>query len=242
MTKDSLTVISLNIEHDKHLDKIVPIVMRIHPDVCCFQEALLSSVPKLSRDLDLPHSYYVPLANGSQTKSWNMAPDDQWGMLFLSKVAFQNKGLFCYAGDAAVIPEINEHPNSPRRAVAWIKISKFTLLQTHFTWTPVYFGGVTPEQSADFSKLLAGLDQFSSGILCGDLNSPRGMSLWSQLANRFTDYTPPEIVTTIDPQLHKAGDLKIVVDCVFGWGDHQVTGTKLLTGVSDHYGFKFVVK
>ena len=241
MTKDSLTVVSLNIQQGKHLDKIIPTVMRIHPEVCCFQEALLSSIPKLSQKLELPHNYFIPLANGSQTRSWNIHPDDQWGMLFLSRVAFKDKGFHCYAGDAAVIPEINEHYNSPRRAIAWVKISKFTLLQTHFTWTPVHFGGVTFEQSADFAKLLAGLDQFPAGVLCGDLNSPRGKSLWSQLANRFTDYTPPEIVTTIDPKLHRAGDLKIVVDCVFAWGNHMVTDIELLTGVSDHYGFKFIV-
>lgn len=242
MTKDSMTVVSLNIEHDKHLNKIIPVVNDIRPDVCCFQEVLLSNVPKLSSDLDLPYSYYLPFANGSKTKSWNIAPDDQWGTLFLSQVAFQDKGFYCYAGDAATIPEINGNPNSVRRAIAWIKISKFTLLQTHFTWTPVHFGDVTPEQSTDFAKLLAGLDKFPSGVLCGDLNSPRGKGIWSQLADRFTDYTPPEIVTTIDPKLHRAGDLKIVVDCVFGWGNHVVTDIKLLIGVSDHHGFKFVVK
>ena len=242
MTKDSLTVVSLNIEHDKHLEKIIPAVKRIHSEVCCFQEAILSSVPKLSSDLDLPYSYFIPLANGSQTKAWNIHPDDQWGILFLSKTPFRDSGLYCHVGDQETVPEIRKHPNSVRRAIAWIKISKFTLLQTHFTWTPVHWGGITLEQSTDFAKLLAGLDQFPSGVLCGDLNSPRGKSLWSQLADRFTDYTPPEIITTIDPKLHRAGDLKIVVDCVFGWGDHQVTDTELLTGISDHYGFKFIVR
>jgi endonuclease/exonuclease/phosphatase family metal-dependent hydrolase len=71
-------------------------------------------------------------------------------------------------------------------------------------------------------------------ILCGDFNAPRGREIFSRLAKRWHDNVPLHYVTSIDPKLHRAGPLQLMVDGVFSTTDYRVRNVVLHQGVSDH--------
>jgi endonuclease/exonuclease/phosphatase family metal-dependent hydrolase len=101
----------------------------------------------------------------------------------------------------------------------------------------------TDEQRIDVKNLLNILDGIPEIILCGDFNIPRGINdLYEQFATRYTDNIPQEIQSTIDLNLHRAGDdpeararlEKFVVDYAFTTPHYQTEHVRIASGVSDH--------
>lgn len=71
-------------------------------------------------------------------------------------------------------------------------------------------------------------------VLCGDFNAPRGGPIFSQFAERWRDCIPQHIATSIDPDLHRAGALQLMVDGLFTTADFAVSNVRMHCGVSDH--------
>lgn len=82
--------------------------------------------------------------------------------------------------------------------------------------------------------LLKFLSEIPEFILCGDFNAPRGGIIFDTIASKYKDNIPSEINTTIDKNLHKAGDLKLVVDGLFTTPSYQITSIKIIDSLSDH--------
>jgi endonuclease/exonuclease/phosphatase family metal-dependent hydrolase len=82
-------------------------------------------------------------------------------------------------------------------------------------------------------RLLELLDDRSL-VLCGDFNAPRGKEIFSRLAAHWTDHVPLAHTTSLDPVLHRAGALQLMVDGIFSTPDYDVSGVRLHQGVSDH--------
>ena len=109
---------------------------------------------------------------------------------------------------------------------------KFTVGTTHFTWTGD--GKVDGQQRVDLERMFEILDNIPEIVLCGDFNAPRGGEIFNSLSERFTDYIPKHYTTSIDGNLHYAGDLKVMVDGLFSTPHYTARNTKLVCGVSDH--------
>ena len=108
----------------------------------------------------------------------------------------------------------------------------YTIATTHFTWADD--GGVNEEQRRDLKQLLKLLRQRGELVLCGDFNAPRGREIFTILSSYLKDNVPPEVQTTLDPKLHRAGALPYVVDYLWSTPKYKATKVKVVSGVSDH--------
>ena len=86
----------------------------------------------------------------------------------------------------------------------------------------------------DLKVLFELLENIPEFILCGDFNAPRGTAIFDSIAEKYKDNIPQDISTTIDKNLHKAGDLQLVVDGLFTTPEYKVDSIKILDKLSDH--------
>ena len=73
-------------------------------------------------------------------------------------------------------------------------------------------------------------------LLGGDFNAPRGGPIFARLARHWTDCIPADVTTSIDPELHRAGALELMVDGMFASPGVRVDSVRMHTGLSDHQG------
>ena len=109
--------------------------------------------------------------------------------------------------------------------------NRFTIGTTHFPWTPD--GSASDHQRQACDQLLAVLGHREL-LLCGDFNAPRGGEIFTRLAIHWHDNIPANYTTSIDPKLHSAGPLQLMVDGVFSTPCYQIRDVVLHQGVSDH--------
>ncbi len=231
-----LKLVSLNIEGDKHFDRFLPMLEEEQPDVVCLQEVFAQDLPYLEQKLHM-QSVYAPNVVYLTPNQYGIAPRGTWGITLLSKLPLVQPVIHYYHGGKQRIPVfIDGQPNSANRAVILAQVTKdeqlYQVATTHFTWSAQ--GKINEAQGRDFISLSQFLSHYSSLILTGDFNAPRGRELFQKFADHFQDQIPPQIQTTLDPQLHYAGPLDLVVDGLFTTPDYIVSDVKLVAGVSDH--------
>lgn len=233
-----MTIFSLNIEGDKHLESIFAYLKDKSVDLVCLQEVFQADQKLIEEKLQMT-SFFVPLAIIGQN-SYGLTPGGEWGLLMLTK---QPDAYFSYQyyvkHSKGVSSLIDHQPNSIDRALLWAKIrlnnQEIIVATTHFTWSED--GQTTAEQKESLANLLSIIKDFKSPfILCGDFNAPRGREIFDYLADQLTDHIPPEVQTTIDNKLHRASPLQLVVDGFFSSKQlsNQVSSVKLIGNLSDH--------
>lgn len=231
----------LNIEGTKHLPEQVAWLEKINPDVFCAVEIFRISLPVFEK---LGYvSRFAPYANVTQENEFNIQSLGEWGLAMFSRIGFLTSKSVTYKGNANQLPSEILDPNSLNRVVMMNEIESegkiFPIALTHLTWTTK--GQVTEEQSRDTTALLEILKPYSSLLLCGDFNAPRGLGTWQRLAERYQDNIPANVTTTIDGSKHYAGNLQLVVDGLFSTKDMTVNDVQIHTGVSDHCGITATV-
>ena len=232
----SLRLVSPNVERSKHLDRIIPFLERIKPDVVCMQELMEPDVPTIAKALGAVSSLYAPMAlhdmNGAE------AP---MGVGIFSKIPFELSEIKQYAGySGPLLWHDTTDAESRYNSTAWIlalgKIRKddklFTIGTTHFVWAAE--GGTNELQKSAIKDLMELLDAEKEFVFCGDLNAPRGGEIFSLLASRYKDNVPEHYTASIDGSLHKAGALPYMVDGLFSTPGYSVTDFEMVEGVSDH--------
>jgi len=228
---------NLNIEGDKHLKKISAFCKNNIFDIVCFQEVFQVDIPFFEKMLGM-YSYFIPTMNVTRSNPY-LAQKGMWGLAIFTKEKIVSKGVFYYVGRESYIPDFNpDNPNSGNRAVSWITIKVFnktyTVATTHFTWSVE--GKATKEQKTNMKKLLVQLKCIEPLILCGDFNAPRGKDIFKMLSDVYKDNIPEEIISTIDPLLHREKNLHFVVDGLFTASQYQVNDINIIDGLSDHKG------
>ncbi len=227
-----IKLITLNIEGNRHLSRVVPFLKKEDADVVCLEEVLKSDVEMFDNELGM-FGKFVPTMD-----NWNNPLDHFkgiWGVLFLSKENVQ-VDYYYYVGEGKVPVYVN--PNSTDRVLVYGTIEGITIGTTHFTWTPN--GEANDEQREDAPKLI----EFIKGkpfILCGDFNAPRGKETFSKFVENFKDNLPVEVESTIDPVLHKKGDLGLAVDTIFSTPEYTVSKVRVVEGLSDHKGIVAII-
>lgn len=226
----SIKLLSLNIEHDRHLERVRAVIAEHAPDILCLQEVFESDCAELAAVGD----YHAEFALSSYMPRSTQPMD--WGIAVLSRSPLESFKVTCYSEDPRV--RIFAAPNDPRRLVVTAEIehlgANYRIATTHFTWSEE--GRISDEQVADFHRLQRVLADYSDYVLCGDFNAPRGREMFAQFTDRLglIDHLPPDISSTIDGNFHRAGDLNLAVDTIFATPHYRVSQVQVIDGVSDH--------
>jgi endonuclease/exonuclease/phosphatase family metal-dependent hydrolase len=226
-----LKIISLNIELDRHLDRIIPFLKEEKPDVILLQEVFDKNIVDFEKATGKKSIFAV------QNILYSDTTESQFGLLTLSSLPILKHYSIYYRGDENQPLRMHRgEPEKTARAILVTEVIKenrhYCLVNTHFTWAPNSKPNAAQHQ--DLNYLLQHLSKIPEFILCGDFNAPRGTIIFDTIASKYKDNIPSEVVTTIDKNLHKAGNLSIVVDGIFTTPKYQVDSIKIANNLSDH--------
>ncbi len=244
MDANSIKIVSLNIEGDKHLDRVLPFLQSQNFDVVCLHEVLNKDIPIIKNALGMDGKYYPSVYFGAENRG-GITPDSMWGILTLTNNTKAQYFSHTYVGNERLVPIFdNDDFNTVNRVLAGIEYpladTDIRIFTTHFTWTPD--GKTTDEQRNDYESLSSFLNKYEDFVLCGDFNAPRGQEVWDSLAIQYTDNIPKHITTTVDQEIHKVKGLQLVVDGMFSTAQYSVEDTQVIDGLSDHMAVVAVVR
>lgn len=236
----AIRFISVNIERDKHLDRIEKLLMESDADLVCLQEVMQHDVNRLAKTQGY-HDFFSPTTR-------HKAGDDNWeGVLILSRYPFVNTQVHQYAGPE--VPAVYDKSSTTtlrqtRRyllQVCEIALNNqvYRFANTHFTWSRD--GQADDYQRQDVQKMLGYLQAYPSFVLSGDFNAPRGREIFSTIAECYKDNIPAHYETSLDKDLHRCGYLPYMVDGLFSTPDYKIRDVELVFGVSDHAAVRAVV-
>ncbi|OJW51182.1 MAG: hypothetical protein BGO67_12740 [Alphaproteobacteria bacterium 41-28] len=232
-----LKIVCLNIEFDRHLDRVIPFLKTQQADVILLQEVFVKDIPSLETALQMKSVSAIMNLRQLHGVLEHVAIATFSALPILNSDSAYYRGdkdhlLLAYEGDT---PEVVAEKSA--RAILVTEVIKdgqlYRLVNTHFTWSPK--GLPTEEQYQNLETLYQLLSPLPDFILCGDFNAPRWTAIFDALASRYKDNIPAEVTTTIDKNLHKAGDLQFVVDGLFSTPNYQVESVNLFDNLSDHW-------
>ena len=229
-----LKFISINIEKHRHIGRVLDFFGKENPDVVCFQEILEEDFLVFLETLGF-FGQFVPMARYLPKYTSSEEPVVS-GIAIISKFPLKIETLYYYGSPSLVPDFIRGEANTYNRMVLVGKFSlngkKFNIGSTHFTWT--YDGNIDDWQRKDLANLMEQLEKYPEIIFCGDLNAPRGREVFDTLASKYKDNIPAHLTTSIDKNLHRAGDLQLMVDALFTTPGYEARNVRLQNGVSDH--------
>jgi endonuclease/exonuclease/phosphatase family metal-dependent hydrolase len=237
----SLKLVSINIERDKHLNRVIPFLQSEKPDVLCLQEVFEKDLPLFEK---LMGSQYRFSASGNHDVDGATGIEGE-ALFVRPRVShwFHEQ----YAGPTEVCTttdqmSVEEKNACIRRTVTGCEIqqgsSNFRIATTHFTWTPD--GKADNYQRLDVRNLLHTVSPLGELVLCGDFNAPRGGEIFSFISDHYQDAIPARYKTSLDIALHRAGKERPeeladkMVDGLFLSRGYTASGVRLESGISDH--------
>ncbi len=229
--------VSINIEGDKHFERILPFLVAEKPDVLALQEIFEADLDIIKQTTGLNNCIFYPQANITKPNI-HLPLRGNWGVAIFARDIVEAEHFYYFGHQNGVIATFeNEQPDLIDRVVIVAKArvagEDFQVATVHFTWSGK--AETTDAQRRDYAVLQNFLDKFEEMILCGDLNAARGAEIWSALAKKYTDNIPAEIETTIDRNLHKSGkDIRLVVDTLFTSSHYGVSNERVVANTSDH--------
>ena len=235
---DYMKFLSINIEGDKHIPRVVEFINSENPDVVCIQEVIADSVPKLEEELGMK-SVFAPMVYGLIMTDPRLA-----GIAIFSKLSLENIKKNYYVGSEDRLEHLNrdsitssEFHKMINRVVLSADLTvqgvTYTVATTHFTWTPD--GMPTDYQLADADKLIEALQPLGELVLAGDFNAPRGLETWSKFTAFLKDNIPEEYDHSLDWNVHRKPGLKFMVDGLFTTPTYIAKDVQLLGNISDHF-------
>lgn len=236
----AIQFISVNIERDKHLDRVEKLLMESNADLVCMQEVMQNDVDRLAKTQHY-YEYFLPTTR-------HKSGENNWeGILILARYPFISKKVHQYAGPE--IPEVYDKSTTTtlqqtRRYLLQMCEVEFNhqtyrFANTHFTWSRD--GQADDYQRQDVQKMLDYLEIYPSFVLSGDFNAPRGREIFSKIAEHYQDNIPAHYETSLDKDLHRCGYLPYMVDGLFSTPDYKISNVELVFGVSDHAAVRAIV-
>lgn len=234
MGESAVSLLTLNIERSKHLERILPFLAQRMPDVSCIQELRESDVPYFEEVLGT-RCVFEPMVLHEDDGVFNVV-----GIGLFSRLPLKTSHTLYYVGEPGVLKKyVGGDQGLFNRLVLLADVEKgsrlFRIGATHFTWTPD--GEANDTQRNDLKRMLQLLEPHGEHVLCGDFNAPRGREIFSVLSERYTDNVPREYTTSLDQELHRAKGLEYMVDGIFSTGGYKVQNVTMYCGLSDHCGF-----
>ncbi len=244
-----LTLVTLNIERNKHWERILPFLARVAPDVVCLQEIFERDVAKVEG-----LGYHAHYAHNlfHLYDPHDRASGASEGIALFSRTPFLSSDThYYYTAPEQQRVEVRLNPEERRRYVNQSAVvatvekdgATYTIATTHFTHAPN--GTETPAQEKDLTNLLAYLARYPSLVLAGDLNLQRRGRNYERIVARYIDCIPKQYRTSIDVALHRAGKepraqkafARTLVDYIFCTHHYQVSNVRQKCGLSDHCAF-----
>lgn len=228
-------LVSVNMESDKHFDRVTALLQSEQPDIVCLQEA--------------PDTYLPTLVTlGYHTAFAPMYRDDRFfmGIIIASTMPFESHTYYYYRAQPTII-EYNplDKPGTISHPYIFASFtfdkSTYRVATTHVMWTPD--GSADHHQRAGIAAMLEALAREPSHVLCGDFNIPRGYNeLYPSLISHYTDAIPFSYPSSLDPVLHRLAHTDtdqpifetFMVDYLFTQPPYNATNVRLQFGVSDH--------
>ncbi|MBI2310086.1 endonuclease/exonuclease/phosphatase family protein [Candidatus Collierbacteria bacterium] len=236
-----IKIVSLNIEGDKHLPEVVRLVGQKNPDAVCLQEVFEDDFHLLHRQFDMK-GIFMPTVWIDSPGMPRFGKQGPFGAAMFSRLAGEFGGNYYFKRRGSKLPRYQGKPNAGHRCLVWQKIDNgLTIATTHFTWSKN--GLATQKQHRELGALSKLLDKLHPDVVCGDFNAPRGGEIWSKLAEQMIDNIPPGVKTTLDPALHYANGVELVVDGFFTNRKNRiiVKSLRLVNGVSDHLAVSAII-
>ncbi|MEM7775670.1 MAG: endonuclease/exonuclease/phosphatase family protein [Pseudomonadota bacterium] len=239
MTASHLKIASINIERRTHLSRLLPFLEDQAADVICLQELEAQDLELFSTRLNVPHVHFVPMCRHPNARDIG-----SFGVAVLSKPQLLNPQTLHYygKGDGTAIldrtsAETRIETTRFAAAAAFVPLGDTAVMfaTTHFPWTPD--GEPRPFQFEAVESLMSMTDAAAADhplVLTGDFNAPRGGPIFGRLAAHYRDNIPAHVTSSLDPDLHRAAPLELMVDGVFSNARCTVSDVALHTGVSDH--------
>ncbi len=235
-------LVSVNIEGDVHLELIAPFLARQGADIVCLQEVFRDDLQMFFGDASrvefLPMSLKVNRQGGLA----------DWGIAMATRLPVREAWNTYYYQPATELVPFDER--AKRQTVGHgvvgmrltVASTELTVVTTHFTWTPD--GMPDTNQDTDIVALLNMLQPLEPHVLCGDFNIPREQNRhYRELAKRYTDHVPLNVLSSIHVPLHNARHRsgvseklgRLMVDYIFSTPDsYGINNVELHGGVSDH--------
>lgn len=229
--------ISCNIEGNKHFERLFPFFEKEQPEVVALQEVFECDLEELKRATGLQNCVFYPIANVAKAND-HLPPRGPWGIaIFADEISSHEVAYYVRRQEGQLAEFLNDRPDLIDRAALLARVSvagdSFQVITTHFTWSGK--GAVSDEQRRDYAALSKFMANFDELIFCGDLNTPRGYEIWSDLSHKYADNIPLEIDTTIDKNLHKSGqDIRLVIDALFTTPHYFAHDVRVVANTSDH--------
>lgn len=254
----TLKIISLNIEKNKHLKEVLDFLNTESPDVICLQEIFRPDFETFKEILGF-HGVF----DGQVLLKNDAGESNEQGVCILSKYPIIKTWAPTYTNHHIKLGSVSMSHHSEKdvdknrsnkqysRNLLCAEIEAggqvFTFTTTHFTWG--YYGYVdkstnefiwqvdpisTGEQMADALRLLDIFKSIGQFVFCADTNCPRGQEVFTLLSNNLKDNIPEVYRTSIDGSLHRAGPLPLMVDCLFTTDTYKAHNVVLKDKISDH--------
>jgi endonuclease/exonuclease/phosphatase family metal-dependent hydrolase len=236
-------IITLNVELNRHHERVLALVAREAPAVLCFQEATESLLLQLADRYEAVFLPYVLRTIAGETIPEGLAVlvDRSRGEIRETREyrhVFAPGEVRHYDED---LPFLNVNYGT-LLAQLGVDGEVYTIGSTHGAWTPQ---GREPDagQTAAISRFVSELAGEAPHVMVGDFNVPRRLSpLYSLLTSLYTDAIPESVTSTLDPTYHRLGSLPekaelfrdFVVDYVFTQPPYTATNVRTIAGVSDH--------
>ena len=179
--EDGLKIISLNIEQDKHFDRILPFLKENQPDIVLLQEVFAKDIPFIEKATGMKSAFAI-------LNTFRGVENSQAGILNLSSVAVIKSNSIYYRGNGSDPPVIGLEPGEGANMARAILVTEcikgnhqYCVINTHFTWTPD--GHPSENQRIDIDIMLQQLAKIPEFILAGDFNAARGRPIFNKLAS-----------------------------------------------------------
>jgi endonuclease/exonuclease/phosphatase family metal-dependent hydrolase len=238
-------LLTLNIEGDKHLERIRPFIAEENPDIVCLQEAFRDDAQELlGSEFQIE---FLPMCL-KERKNGALA---QWGVAVATRTPAQQVIREYYQQQTTTLVPYDGITIHTKRKTTWLGVvgvviadgdKKLTVFTTHFTWTPD--GASNEYQASDMKGLLSFLETQEPHVLCGDFNIPRKQNdIYPILAAHYTDHVPQEYETSMYLPLHRTKDDPVegprvasyMVDYILSTPDTYTIPPVVMQGnVSDH--------
>lgn len=251
-----MKVLHLNIERDKHLDAVFRLIEERSPDIICFEEAVDISTKNIAEKFGYEFRH-APLFSMTQGGAEGPAILSKFPILDFKKYHYgeNTEKIPLVDIDKTTITGGNRPKDRFNYLYSILTIlvedergNQINVATTHFTVTDHGTPGLedhTFDETEDlrevnhtniyFRKFLEQLKSFSYPLIfTSDLNNSRGEYIYDTLAHELADLMPKEIDSTLDPKLHKAKGLKMVVDTIMISPDIKANKVEIIEGVSDH--------
>jgi endonuclease/exonuclease/phosphatase family metal-dependent hydrolase len=234
----ALSLVSINVEWDKHHDTVLPFLERTDADIVCIQELPEKDIALYEKAYGGTCIAYAPVCRLQRPEGLMTITE-----AILTRIPAQGEVLY-YAGSREAVRVDDENSDVGVHALILADLQKdgvpYTIATTHFTWSPK--GEANDDQRRDQAALFAILDSLGEFAFAGDFNAPRGKETFSKFAERYQDNIPPHYETSIDVTLHKTRNNpvenarvgKYMVDGLFTTPQYQASNVRLEFGISDH--------